>query len=243
MLFAFFCGRIQYKRGVILYLNWLSLAFVLLAEGILAYPAGAVPTIKKLNTSPDTSKTVTKETLTKLSTPRTPSVRALGLSSGTATTAVAPTQKSVSSNDTMRLPGLHGNLIKGLGSKLSSNITPQPGGGGVVTSDLTQRVINLEAEMATKQGILDSGNGINIDGNTISLSDELASLPDKVDDLSQEITDLKQEFDTENYYTASETRDYLDTNYYTKEDIDKVVTQLSNTNIVNEFDPGFLFEP
>lgn len=214
----------------VLYQKALLLAVLLATEGILTCPSVAAPTVKKLGNaiSSNTLGTTNKQTMTKLSTTnqKTPSVRALSLStkptSNTAkgTNLIKTTSQTMGSGNSGRTPGLHGNLIKGISSKLSSNYTSPTNGGA--TSDLTQRITDLESEMATKQDILEPGTGIDIDGNIISLPDEMATLPEKMEELAKDFDDLNKQFDTENYYT--------------KEDVDKIVSQLSNMNIVDTFD-------
>ena len=89
---------------------------------------------------------------------------------------------------------------------------------------------------------MQSGDGIEIDGNTISLNGDAASLPERMEEIAKEIDDLVAQFNTDDYYTIGETQEYLEENYYTKDEVDKVVSQLSNPNVVNEFDPGFLHQ-
>lgn len=213
----------------------LFLAVLLLTEGILACPAGAVPSVKKLGgtATNNIQGSINKGSLTKLSTAsqRTPSVRALGLSEKPATNTTNNTMnisaKTATSTDSMRLSGLHGNLIKGIASKISSNSSQQQGGGGNITSELEQRITNLEAEITTKQNILESGDGIIIDGTTISLSDEIASLPEEINTITQDIDDLNEKIDAVS----------LSEEYYTKEQVNQMISQLSDMNIVDTFVP------
>lgn len=197
-----------------------------------------------------TQDNTVKPTLTKLSTTanRAPSVRALTLSNKPTTTPETNTKKSNSASKTTssinspRLPGLHGNLVQGIGSKLSAKNTPQPS--GIDVSDLAQRIVDLEEEIQTKQEILESGNGIDIDGKTISLSQEIVSLPERLEEINQNIDNLNKQFDPKDYYTVGD----IEQNYYTKEDIDQIVEeridqitpQLPDLEIVNTFDSTFL---
>lgn len=232
----------------VLYQKALLLAVLLATEGILTCPSVAAPTVKKLGDaiSSNTLGTTNKQTMTKLSTTnqKTPSVRALSLStkptSSTAkgTNLIKTTSQTMGSGNSGRTPGLHGNLIKGISSKLSSNYTSPTNGGA--TSDLTQRITDLESEMATKQDILEPGNGISVDGNIISLSDEMATLPEKMEKLAKDFDELNKQFDTDNYYTVDETQEYLQRHYYTKQYVDEIIGQLSGMNVVDHFDPGFL---
>ncbi len=216
-----------------LYQKALLLAVVLAAQGIFTCPSVAAPTVKKLGDaiSSNTLGTTNKQTMTKLSTKnqKTPSVRALSLStkptSNTAkgTSLIKTTSQTMGTGNSGRTPGLHGNLIKGISSKLSSNYTSPTNGGA--TSDLTQRITDLESEMATKQDILEPGNGISVDGNIISLSDEMATLPEKIDTINQDIDDLNEKIEAAG----------LSDEYYTKEQVDSIISQLSDMNIVDTF--------
>lgn len=235
-----------------LYRNRCFFMTVLMLGGMLIRPAVAAPTVKRLDGAVNSNvygNNVNRGTQAKsLTSPQVASSgRALSLNtksapkstSGTKTTTTVPKTTAVA--DSARAPGLHGNLVKGISSKLSSNYT-QPSGVGN-TSDLTQRVIDLEAAMPTKQIILEPGDGIVIDGNTISLSQEMMNLPEQIDEINQAIDDLNEQIETplpSNYYTVEQTQDYLQDNYYDKDYVDQVVNQLSNMNVANNFDPGFL---
>ena len=134
----------------------------------------------------------------------------------------------------VRLSGLRGNVIKGVGSKLSSNYTSHHENSSGDTSDLEQRIAHLETRVASKQDALEFGDGINVDEhNTIGLSQELVGLPEIVEELNQQIDGLSQQIDEatlpENYYTA----DYIQQNYYDKEYIDH---GLAGANFMNYFD-------
>jgi len=228
-----------------LYRNKLFLAVILVTGGVLTCTASAAPTIKKIGGTTDNSTqgTMDKGTLTKLSTAqRTPSIRALGLSAQpTATNTVSSASQSAGNGGSMRLSGVHNNIFSGFASKLSSNSGTSTGGNsGSITSNLTQRVTDLEAAMVTKQEILESGNGIDINGNTIGLSDEIASLPERLESVEKDIDDLNDQIKdinlSDDYYTIDEVQQ----NYYDKETVDQMISQLSSMNVVNQFDPGFL---
>ena len=236
-----------------LYRNCLIFAVVLATGGILARPAMSAPFVKKIGVATNNTQTnVGNDTSAKTSaTPqqRAPSLRVSGSATesgpkGTGDSGSASSKMTGTANSA-RLSGLHGNLVKGIGSKLSSNYpTPQPVAPG--TPDLTQRVIDLESEMATKQEILEPGDGIDIKGNTISVSEGILALPGQMDGLAQEIDDLNDKFDaaglSDDYYTIAETEAYLEQNYYTQQYLDVIISQLSNPNVVNHFDPGFLHQ-
>ena len=207
-----------------MYQKRLFFTVVLLAAGVLTRPTVAAPSVKKLGTTNNTVGTIqnNRMALTKLSTTnnRAPSVRALGATTKSTTKA---TTNTTNTGDSARLPGLHGNLLKGLSSKLSSNYTAPAS--ETDTSDLMQRVTDLEAEMATKQGILESGDGIIIDGTTISLSNEITNLPEKLEDIEKDIDDLNEKIEAAG----------LSDEYYTKEQVDSIISQLSDMNIVDTF--------
>lgn len=236
-----------------MYQNKCFLTVVVVVGSVLTHPSVAVPTVKKLGNSANNSAyniQNNKTTQTKsLSTgQRNPSVRILGPSVKTTTkpisnaTVIKNQTLASGTSDSARWSGLHGNLIKGIGSKISQNYTPQTTGIG--TSDLAQRINALEEQMTTKQTVLEPGDGITIDGNTIAVSEEITALPEKVATINQEIDNLSEKVDvanlSSNYYTIGQTQDYLQQNYYTKQYVDQIVSQLSGASIVNTFDPGFL---
>ncbi|MBO4480858.1 MAG: hypothetical protein J5742_04570 [Alphaproteobacteria bacterium] len=239
-----------------MYSTKLFFGVVFVAGGLLACPVIAAPTVKNLEGATSTSaygnvrgtKGIQAESTT--AGKRASSVRALSLATKPAATKTVNgtyvgTTKTANAVDSARTPGKHNNLIKGISSKLSSSNSSQPGGSGN-TSDLERRITDLEAEMATKQDILESGNGIDINGNTISLSEEIAVLPEIIDELTQNIDELGEQIDAvtlpENYYTIDETEAYLQQHYYTKQYVDQIVNQLSKTNIASHFDPAFLHQ-
>ena len=176
----------------------------LIAIATLSSDAVAVPTIKKLG--PGTNATTTKSSQIKLSTPEkiAPSVAndgavAVNVAPATTDTRGANVVSNVAGTtaDSARLPGFfYGNIIKGIGTKLSSNYAQPSNGqsGGGNTSDLTQRINNLEEALDAKQETLKSGNGIYIDGKTIGLSQEMADLPGRVEEINQEIDELHDKF-------------------------------------------------
>lgn len=219
----------------------------MMTGGIFAFSSVAAPTVKKLGgtTTNDATGDITKQTITKLSTTnqRSPSVRTLSLSNPKTSTSTSATKASNSANSS-RLPGLHSNIIKSIGSKLSANNASQSNNGN--KSDLAQRVTDLEAEMVTKQEILEPGNGINIDKNTISLAQDITSLPEKLDTITQEIDDLDKKIEeaglSGEYYTKEQTEEYVSDNYYNKEYLDAILSQLSAANIAKDFDPK-IFDP
>ncbi len=225
-----------------LYKNWLFLAAGFISVCIFAHPSVAVPTVRKLGTSAsnnvhsDIQNRSTTPVKTSTAMKRAPSVRILGPSAKTTTKAVGNVKSvktastTAESTDSSRLFGLHGNLIKGIGSKLSQNYTPQTS--GISTSDLEQRVNALEEEMITKQEVLQPGGGLVIDGKTIGLSEEIATLPEQIEEINQKIADLNTEVSTDNYYTISETQTY----------VQQIVSQLANANVVKQFDPTFLHQ-
>ncbi len=230
-----------------LYRNGLFLAIILVTGGVWTCPSVAAPSVKKLGgTIVGNFKSGTPTTINT----RAPSLRTINSTTKSASLSnnsksnTKPSPKTSSSVDSARLPGLHGNLIKGMGSKLSANYASPTNGGG--TSDLAQRIDNLEKEIISKQETLESGNGISINGTTISLSEEIASLPERLEEINKEIEDLDEKIDAAglsgDYYTIDETQAYLQQNYYTKPYLDQIISQLSNANVVDQFDPSFLHQ-
>lgn len=216
---------------------------LLVTGGLLSYPSMAASTIKKIGgiAHNDVSGDVTKQSMIKLTT-TTPSANTLSLSSQNRDSNTATTLNSATSP---RLPGLHSNIVKNIGAKLTANSDGQSNGGNgnksdlslssklsgnVIStsnkSDLAQRVLVLESEMSNKQDILAAGDGTSIDDSTISLTSEYASLPDAVDDINAELDDLNERIQ------AVELTD-----------LEPIISQLSNISIVKDFDPRFLDEP
>lgn len=198
------------------------LMFVSVILGLSASQVFAAPTIKKfgINTTNNTQDNINKTSLTKLpASPRASSVRAFGLSNSQANTnnSINIAAKPVTPNNSMRLSALHNSVIKGLSSKLSTSSAQQqqqqPVVDNPITSDLEQRVMNLETEVSTKQETLESGDGIIFDGKTISLTNEIMTLPDEIDEINQEIDNLNQK-----------------------------ISQIPGANVVHNFDPGFLLQ-
>ena len=202
-----------------------SMVFLIFASVILgmsASPVIAAPTIKKfgINTTNNTQDNINKTSLTKLpASPRASSVRAFGLSNSQANTnnSINIAAKPVTPNNSMRLSALHNSVIKGLSSKLSTSSAQQqqqqPVVDNPITSDLEQRVMNLETEVSTKQETLESGDGIIFDGKTISLTNEIMTLPDEIDEINQELDNLNEK-----------------------------INQIPGANVVHNFDPGFLLQ-
>lgn len=230
------------------------LTVALLAGVVLTCPGVAAPTVKKigltLNSNNDipSSTTNTKASPIKLSNTGTVSLSVPGSGAkldstiNNDTTIVGATQKTTDYVDSARLPGLHGNFIKGISTKLSSNYASPANNTG--SSDLTQRVHYLEEELATKQGMLESGNGISIDGKTISLSAEMVALPERLEEINQEIGNLNEKIGTpgvsENYYTIDQTQEYVQqaVNDATKNETvyDSVTKEHKYITIVDDFD-------
>ncbi len=216
-----------------LYHNRLFLAVGLVLVGVLSYPSVAAPTVKRLGVSNNNNiqsnikniKTAAAKpsAASKISTTnvqRAPSVRVLG------TSATKPTVKTISATkstntkaaanaaNTERLSVIRNHLIKG-GTGTTSNLAPQPQ--SVETDNMLKRIVALEEQMA--------------------------NLPEKVEEINQKIDEKADVANlSANYYTIGDTQDYLQQNYYTKQYVDQIVSQLSGANIVNTFDPGFLHQ-
>lgn len=226
-----------------MYQKRLFFVVALITAGVLARPLMAAPTVKKLGGTTSDSfagKGIPARTLTLNQ--RAPSLRLSN--AATKSTTITndtknTTQKKTSAADSARLPGLHGNLLKGLSTKLSEN---NKSSGGKDNSDLLQRVIDLEADMATKQESLEPGNGIDINGNQISLTEEMATLPEKIDTINQDIDDLNDKIEaaglSDDYYT----KEQIETHYYNKAYLDPILSQISSANIADEFVPDFLHQ-
>ncbi len=202
-----------------LYRNMLFLALGLVSTGILTCPSMAAPTVKRLgatNTGNIQNSNMTASSKAPSTVQRASSLRTSGSYikpriDATGDTVVSSTNTSAIGKATSaRLSGFHGNIVKSIGSKISQNQLGSPSGSNTAPSDLTDRVVALEEQMAT--------------------------LPDKVADLEQRIGDLN----VTNYYTITQTEEYLGQNYYTKQYVDQIISQLPSAKIANNFDPGFL---
>lgn len=223
-----------------MYQKRLFFAVALITAGVLARPLMAAPTVKKLGGTTSDSfagKGIPARTLTLNQ--RTPSLRLSGATtkSSTVTSGTQNTPKSQDAADSARLPGLHGNLLKGLSTKLSEN---NKSSGGKNNSDLLQRVIDLEADMATKQESLEPGNGIDINGNQISLTEDITNLPDRIDTISQDIDDLNKKIDAVGLSDEYYTKEQIDTDYYNKAYLAPILSQITNAKVAKDFDPSFL---
>ena len=242
---------IPFDGSLILHLNRLLLGLGAIAGVSLICPVVAAPSVRNFGntTSSKTfnntrSSTMKTNQLSSGANKRASSLRVSDstikpvtkTASVTKSASVGTTQRG-SSVGSSRMSGLRGNVVKEISSKLSSNYTSQPGGSGSNTSNLEQRINSLENQISTKQNVLESGEGINIEHNTISVSQEIASLPETVENLNQEINNLSQQINDAtlpaNYYTAEQTRAYVQQNYYDKQYIDQ---GLYNANFMNYFD-------
>lgn len=224
-----------------MYQKRLFFVVALITAGVLARPLMAAPTVKKLGGTTSDSfagKGIPARTLTLNQ--RAPSLRLSN--AATKSTTITndtknTTQKKTSAADSARLPGLHGNLLKGLSTKLSEN---NKSSGGKDNSDLLQRVIDLEADMATKQESLEPGNGIDINGNQISLTEDITNLPDRIDTISQDIDDLNEKIEAAGLDGEYYTKEQIDTGYYNKAYLDPILSQITNAKVAKDFDPSFL---
>lgn len=225
-----------------MYQKRLFFAVALITAGVLARPLMAAPTVKKLG-GVASSTFLDKDTQirTPILSQRAPSLRLSG-ATGKSTTKtnnnIKTTSKTTNAADSARLPGLHGNLMKGISSKLVANKDAQPSGDK--TSGLTQRIIDLEADMATKQETLEPGDGIDINGATIRLTEDITNLPDRIDTISQDIDDLNEKIEAAGLYGEYYTKEQIDTGYYNKAYLDPILSQITNAKVAKDFDPGFL---
>jgi hypothetical protein len=216
----------------------LFLALGLVSTGVLTCPSMAAPTVKRLgatNSGKIQNNTVVASPKSS-SAQRASSVRTSG-------SYVKPTTGSAVSNTKTTNAGLAGSerlshvrLLNGIEKKLTPGSSQQPSDPSPAPSDLTDRVIILEEQIVTKQPTLEPGDGIDINDQTIRVSEDITALPTKVADLEQRIGDLN----VTNYYTITQTQEYLGQNYYTKQYVDQIISQLPSAKIANNFDPGFL---
>ena len=224
-----------------MYQKRLFFAVALIMAGVLAHPLMAAPTVKKLG-GVDSSTFLDKDTQvrTPILNQRAPSLRLSSATtkSSTITGGTKTASKSQNATDSARLPGLHGNLMKGISSKLVANKDAQPSGDK--TSGLTQRIIDLEADMATKQETLEPGDGIDINGAMIRLTEDITNLPDRIDTISQDIDDLNEKIEAAGLYGEYYTKEQIDTGYYNKAYLDPILSQITNAKVAKDFDPGFL---
>lgn len=221
-----------------LYSGKLFFVIFLTTCGVIVRPVAAASAIKTFgNTYNNTNSPAQLPTNTN----RASSIRTLNLVAKPTNTItgtganVVSTSSQDPSGYTMpgRLPTT-GNMFKGLKTKISTNYASQPSNNNNndnIQTELEQRISSLESGIDTKQDILIPGTGIDITGNTISLSADIGMLPERMDELTNTIDDL-----------AEQTQDYIETNYYTKEEINNAIGQISPKSVANEFDPGFLLK-
>ncbi len=220
-----------------LHLNRRFLAIVLAMGGVLIRPAVAAPTVRNFTNATSTSaygnmrgtakpiQTQTAPTIKSASSARTLNMVANTAKNKGAYVGVPNTTGLI---DSARTPGKHGNILKGISTKLSANYSSQPTGNNIDVSDLEHRIAELEARMDTKQDALEFGDGINIDGNTVSLATEITDLPDNVETMAQDIEDLSEQISPESYYTIEETQQY----------VQQIINQTANSDVVTDFDPS-----
>lgn len=172
----------------------------LIMGGILVMgicPAVAAPTVKNLGNATSSAYADTRGsqvTQSPSTVKRASSIRTVSaVSKPTAkvasnTNGVISTPEVTNSVDSVRAPGLHGNIAKGIGSKLSSSYTSQPQNSGVNPSVSEQRIDALEAEIAAKQDklvssdIVETGNGVMVtsvtaDNGTVTVTKSEISIP------------------------------------------------------------------
>ena len=231
-----------------MYQKRLFFAVVLITAGVLARPLMAAPTVKKLSgATSDSFAGKGTPARTSILTQRAPSLRLSGTTTKSALQTTNDTKntntasKSQNATNSARLPGLHGNLMKGLASKLATN--GQSSSGGNDNSELLQRIIDLEADMATKQETLEPGDGIDINGATIRLTEDITNLPDRIDTISQDIDDLNEKIEAAGLDGEYYTKEQIDTGYYNKAYLDPILSQISSDNIVKDFSPKIFEQP
>ena len=232
-----------------MYSTRLFFAVILVTGGVLSRPVAAAPAVKTFNNTTSTSaygnvraKGIQTTPTTAATTKGASTARTLGLTTKPMTKAAkgtyVGTTKATGSVDSSRTPGKHGNILKGISSKLSANYSSQQGGGGS-TTDLEQRVTGLETEITTKQDILTPGDGISISGDTISVTTDIMELPDKVDGMSQELSSLAEQIGTaplpSDYSTTAETQAYLEENYYNQQSVNDIIGALANREVADTF--------
>ena len=228
-----------------LYRNVFFLAFSLVSTGVLMYPAMGAPTVKRLGAT-NTGGTQVNNVVPPKTTPRASSIRTSGsyikpkTSTNDGTTSPSIPTSTVASTGSNRLA--HVRFLNGIEKKLVPGNTQQPTGSNTDVSDLTNRVVALEEQMATKQETLEPGDRIDITGNTIGVTEEIALLPAKVAEMEQQISGLTDFVDATKYYTIDQTKTYLQNNYYTKQYVDQIVGDLANAKVVKVFDPSFLHD-
>ncbi len=221
---------------------WCFVAIAVIGA-VLLPDAHAAPTIKKLNSQINNTTldnaTINKQTMAKMSTANkiAPSVSAV-VKSDVASNANAVNVVSTSpASDGTRLSGLfHGNIIKGIGTKLSTNYAANSGGqqpNNSATSELSQRINELEEALDAKQEALKSGNGIYIDGKTIGLSQEMVKLPEKLQEINQEIDELHEKFNVTNLEQIQQIIDNIQNNTTI---YDSGTQEYRSVTIVDSFD-------
>jgi hypothetical protein len=224
--------------------------------GIITYPSVAVSAINKTHNNAPSVRLLgagvkpavkTFEANNNTSSKKASSVRTLGM------TVKPQTNKQLNktANNNIDRSSMHTNLLKGIGKKIAVTPSIKPSqptqpttSGTTIPADLEQRITNLQNDIDSKQNILTAGNGIDINGNIISLSEQMQNLPERIEEINQKTDNLTDQINNatlpQNYYTVDETEEYLQQHYYTKQYVDAIVNQLSNANVVKNFDPSFL---
>ena len=177
--------------------------------------AVAAPTVKRLgaqssypsNTTVSPSKATGKSNVS-----RAASVRSNVNTGKTATITKVNSQNDSNNATTSRLTV--GKYIhnKGVASGLiRPNGSGTPSGQSDEITNLTDRVIQLENKVETKQEQLYAGDGIIIENNTISVDPSVQELPGRIADIEDEL-DEKVDIDnlSSNYYTKSEVDDAIE---------------------------------
>ncbi|MFQ6759989.1 MAG: hypothetical protein ACLRFM_01120 [Alphaproteobacteria bacterium] len=216
--------------------------FCLIATCGVVRAVCAAPTVRKFGmpTSASDGATTNKQSMIKMSTANkiaaaVPVVKTTNTpTNNTDANAVNIVSKTPGA-DGARLSGLfHGNIIKGIGTKLSTNYaSPSGGNTSGATSELSQRINDLENALDAKQEALKSGNGIYIDGKTIGLSQEMANLPEKLQEINQEIDDLNEKFSGTNFEQIQQIIDNIQNNTTI---YDSGTQEYKRVTIVDDFD-------
>ena len=196
--------------------NRLFLSAVVVLGVSFACPSMAVPSVKKLGANTN-SVTPVKTTNSSTKSSRIGSLRNNRLSTMkpatvTKTIKTGNADERLSVGKYIHTTGVTSGVIKPVVSTESAGVSSND----IVS--LSDRISDLSTIVDGKQDILTAGDGIVIENNTISVSEDIAALPEAVDEIN---------------YNLSQ-------NYYTKQYVDQIISQLSGLNVVNNFDPSFL---
>ena len=241
------CDIISIKVKDISMLNHKYAFAVIFGMCLVVSNAVAAPTVKRLGAQSSYSSNTTvlpSKATGNSNVSRAASVRSNVNTGKTATITKVKPQNDSNNATTSRLTV--GKYIhnKGVASGLiRPNGSGTPSGQSDEITNLTDRVIQLENKVETKQEQLYAGDGIIIENNTISVDPSVQELPGRIADIEDEL-DEKVDIDnlSNNYYTKSEVDDAIEDQVIQANDTvyDAATGERTYVSIVDTFNKGIL---